>query len=255
MIWLLYYVLASWCVAAVFAAWFWRRVGADGCDSSRTSLLSSTCLMVFTGPIWMPLLAVAVLRCGRQVFQVWSQFSEADKFRKTYHEYSFRPAEYYRLPQEIRDWWDASTPEFFQNGYSMLGDYQLRDEPYQMCDRFYWHDSGESFCSACREMTIAGVNQMNYSMASWLSNGAIVHTNTVQLSDEWEDPDLLVDKMDIASIPDGTVDELALLHVTRAAEIAERHGFSLLVFDADQHQELVIYDRARFAGGVIGRAK
>jgi hypothetical protein len=247
MIWLAYYILASWCVALLLAISSWKEFEAI----SQTELQANPRLVipafVLTGPLWMPYLFLCGFGCVGELAHGFFQIWQACRFRKTYHEYTLRPANFFQLPQEVRDWWDESLPKFFRLGFSLLGDFQLRDNPYQMHDRFYWHESGTAYCSACA-LTLAGIHDLTFAMTSWLEDGTYVITATVDVQLKRTKPNPRDDKLHIACLPGATAEELFARHRQEVVATAREFGLRVLNFDQEQFEALVIYDQRVFCG-------
>ena len=245
MIWLVYYTLASWCVAAAMAIWLREEIGAYSQTEPDVNLKLAVPVFILSGPLWMPYMFVCGFECVREIVQALHQVWQAYRFRKTYREYTFRPANFFQLPQEVREWWDASTPKFFRLGFSLLGDFQLRDVPYQMHDRFYWHESGTAYCSACA-LSIASIHELTLDMTSWLEDGTNVITASVEEHTGWKKPNPLDDTLHITCLPGATAEELFARHRQEVATVAREYRTRLLAFDQDQHQALVIYNQRVF---------
>ena len=153
---------------------------------------------------------------------------------------------------EVRDWWDECTPELFQVGFSLLGDYQLRDHPYQLHDRMYWHESGTSLGAACAVTTL-NMPDVDYvetnltlELKSWLSDGTDISTVSIEKPAAWGETNPEVDRLQINYFPGAAVDELFARHRDDVAERAGAHNADVLVFADEQHQSLVIYNQRLF---------
>jgi len=247
MIWLLYYLVACWCIATLMAICFWKEFEAISESEPQVDSRKAIPVFVFTGPIWMPYILVGGVSCVREIAQSFLQIWQAHRFRQTFREYTFRPANFFQLPQEVRDWWDASTPKFFPMGFSLLGDFQLRDEPYQMNDRFYWHESGTMYCSACA-FTLVEISDLTYDMTSWLEDGTNVITATAEGQSSWKMPNPLDDKLHMTLIPGATAEEVFARHCQEVTAIAEKYRLRVLAFAPEQHQALVIHNQRVFCG-------
>lgn len=247
MIWLLYYVLACWCIAAaiVICLWKWGPFAELVAATPSVRLLAIVPVYVLSSPLWMPYLFNCCLQCGWEIVASILQIWRAHRFRKSYHEYVFRPAEYFELAQEVRDWWDAIAPQYFQLGFSLVGDYRLREEPYLMHDRCCWHDSGTVFASASA-ITLTELSEMNFDMLSWLEDGSNVCTVTVEGNSRGAEPNIVDDKLHITYASGASAEELFARHRQEVANAARTRGLAVLAFDADHHQQLIIHNQRTF---------
>jgi hypothetical protein len=196
-------------------------------------------LVCFTRGIW----------AGIRVF---NQLTENERFTQEYREYEFTRANFFEMLPDVRDWWDECTRELNQLGFSLLGDYQLRDRPYQIHDRMYWHESGTTLGVACAVTTLdmpdidCRETKLTLEFTSSLSDGTNICTVSIDRPDRWGEIDPDADRLQINCIPGTNVDELFAHHRDSVADCARARNADVLVFADEQHQAIVIYNQRLF---------
>src|SRR5205814_376236 len=124
---------------------------------------------ILIGPIALPLILWSTAK------MLWARFRRRGQLRyclKTVREYEFAKVNSLYLAEPIRRLFERHTPELFQLGFNLLGDFRMKSKPVEVHDRIFLSADGETLATIC-----AVLERGSTSLISLLSNGICVHTS------------------------------------------------------------------------------
>src|SRR3954469_10318790 len=135
------YCLVSWLTAAVLVGLF-HHTGAVVAAEKGVALVSLQWRTVLVAPLAMPvILWVFALEI---VFRL-RRFRHLTTLRwalKTVREYEFAKVNSLYLAEPIRRAFEQFTPDLFQLGFNLLGDYRMKSKPVEVHDRIFLSADG-----------------------------------------------------------------------------------------------------------------
>jgi hypothetical protein len=229
------YAVMCWVVVCCLVCAYSEEIDKEAGASGQPSWMPAAA--VLCAPILMPYVVWRTLPCwGR----AWQQFWQLQCARRTYCEYEFIPLNRLQFSEQVLWQFEQHTPAFFELGFELLGDYRLKPEPVQVCDRFFRNESGEILGAICALLGSGGV-----SLISVLEDGTCVHTSSVANPhpERTLEPD---DRLCVSYRPGETLWQLHRHHLDTLAEVCRQQDSRPVRFRRDQFREMAIYDQRIF---------
>jgi hypothetical protein len=159
---------------------------------------------------------------------------------KTVREYEFVHVNTLYLDDSIRGLFERHTPDLFQLGFNLLGDFRMKSKPVEVHDRFLLSADGETLAAVC-----AVLGRGSPSLISILSNGVCIHTSGSKnpKPERTFEPQ---DRLCLTYLPGVSLEEQFREHQHILHEQCARHGASVIHQHADQFRQVMIYDQRLF---------
>ena len=159
---------------------------------------------------------------------------------KTVREYEFAKVNSLYLAEPVRRLFERHTPELFQLGFNLLGDFRMKSKPVEVHDRIFLSADGETLATIC-----AVLERGSTSLISLLSNGICVHTSGAKNPK----PERTVEPQDqlcINYLPGVSLEQQFREHQNTLREQCAIHGASVIRQHAGQFRDVLVYDQRIF---------
>jgi hypothetical protein len=192
---------------------------------------------VLIAPLAMPLIVWSTVQ------MLWLRNRHLGQLRQclnTVREYEFTKVNSLHLAEPIRRRFDRFTPDFFQLGFNLIGDYRMKPEPVEVHDRIFLSNDGETLGTICAVLKGGGE-----SMITVLSDGTCVHTT----SSKNPKPERTVqpqDQLCITYLPGVSIEDQFQQHQATVREQCSLHGTNVVPLHAEQFREVLVYDQRIF---------
>jgi hypothetical protein len=243
---LIVYCLVCW--AAGLALWWFKSAVFAGCEAEvrlpPETARAAWRVALVTAPLWVPVIAAVVVWVLGQDFVRAVRYARLRRKNRVYQEYRFTPVSNTQLDRDTREFFHRSSGELLPLGFRALGDFQLKQQPLSVTDRFFLRDDGAILATA--SFIEAVERRGSVSLDSWLADG--VYVSTAAIEDDHADPpaDPEIDRMHIEWAGWLSTTDLMARHVEQVAALARRRETDVLTFESAQLESLVIQSQRLF---------
>ena len=188
---------------------------------------------LLVAPLVSPLYVLSLIPC---LVSFYFERRELIRFGQQHHDPEHTRLNFLYLDKSIRDWFERSTPDFFQMGFRLVGDFQYRTEPINLINRYFLSDDGTVVAA------LSAVDDERHSMGlqAITVDGVVVNATSLD-SVIFQDLPGEQDQYRLAFLPDATPVEMRnAIH-----ELAD--GAALLNFDPEQVGEFQQFCARRFS--------
>lgn len=183
--------------------------------------------MIGLSPFLLPIVAVMWLY---NVGLLFLRMRKIQRFESKHRDPEYLPVNVLYLDDQVQQWFKLQTPEFFNLGFRMIGDFQYRTEPFSIISRHFLSDDGQIVGSL---ITMDG-SRCAIEMSSIDTHETYVGTCTVgeEMGEPVSADRIAVNHVDLQPLA-GVVDE--------HRNYLQASGSEALSFDTDQVESVLRY--------------